>query len=81
MTRDELAHLAQDVATGVYSIRSNTTFRVVVVVTDVDGEFVGVGSNTSHDDVLALLVSATVAMDRVDYPVGVRTVVKRERSR
>lgn len=65
-SRAELAARAQRLATyGASSAPPGT--RIVVIVTDETGEFVGVGSTTGEEDVRAILTCALLAEDRVDH--------------
>lgn len=66
--RDRYAEMAQGFAEHLDREHdlARTGYRVVVVVTPEDGEFVGVGSNTSGEDVQAILACAVLGEDRVD---------------
>ncbi len=68
LSREELMHRAQAFAN--YAARRMPRgSRVVVVATDVSGEWVGVGSNTNPKDIEAILRSALLGADRHDGQV------------
>jgi hypothetical protein len=72
MTRKELAYLAADVAMGVSSFRGRTNLRVVVLVSDDEGEFVGVGANVSGNDARLMIRCTSDRLDSEDYTVPYR---------
>jgi hypothetical protein len=45
-----------------------SSIEVVVVVSTVDGEFVGVSSNVGVDRVESILLAAAIREDHVDHP-------------
>lgn len=59
-----MARVAQEVATAV-TLPSGA--RIVIVITDTEGTFVGVGSNTSVKDTTAILFCALAGADRIDH--------------
>jgi hypothetical protein len=70
MTREEMAAAAQAFADlAVLQIAAGALgARVVVIVTDEEGEYVGVGSTTNPEDTAAIILCAHFAEDRVDHP-------------
>jgi len=56
MTRDELVKTASNIVTNV--AKTNPRIRLVVVVTDMEGSYVGVAGSHGIEDVDALLTSA-----------------------
>lgn len=65
--RDELAERAQAFA-NYAAKRLPAGARVVVAVTDVEGDWVGVGSNTNPHDVEAILRSSLIGADKCSAP-------------
>lgn len=63
MKREEMAQLAQKIADG--AVLPEPGCRVAVVVTDEEGMFVGVGSNTSVEDTRLLLFFAGQGQDPI----------------
>lgn len=63
---EQLARLAKRIAD---EAGAPPGFRVVVVVADANGAFVGVGYNTTAQDCVRLLRCAYHADGRVDYPL------------
>lgn len=59
-----MARVVQDVASAV-TLPSGA--RIVIVITDTEGTFVGVGSNTSTEDATAILFCALAGADRIDH--------------
>lgn len=68
MNRHQLVRMAQRTVDGIPWPKG---FRVVVVVTDASGDYVGVGSNTNSDDVDRILLYALAGADRTDLDVTV----------
>ena len=65
LTRDQLVALAQSLADyGAKRIPRGA--RIVVTVTDAQGEWVGVGSNTHAVDIATILQSALLGADKKD---------------
>lgn len=68
--RGLVAELAQRIATAAEATIAKATparFRVVVIVTDEAGDFVGVGSNTPREDTLAILACAAIPVDHTEH--------------
>jgi predicted sugar kinase len=65
LPRDEAMRRAQAIADAAAKKLPRGT-RIVVAVTDVTGEWVGVGSNTNPKDIEAILRSALLGADRQD---------------
>lgn len=65
--REHLVEIAQRIATS-SGTRVPTGGRIVVIVTDEAGSFVGVGSNTNNDDVGRILRAALFGADRKNHP-------------
>lgn len=63
LPRDQVAHYAQAAANR-EAKKLPFGSRVVVVVTDANGEWVGVGSNTHPKDVEAILRSSLLGADK-----------------
>jgi len=65
LSRDELVSLAQDLATGRQrvNVESLSGLRVVVLVCDQTGDFVGVGMTTHLEDALAMMRCALARED------------------
>lgn len=66
--RARLAKVAGDAAQAA-GAKAPMRSRIVVVVTDFDGKWVGVGHNTDHADCVAILRSALIGPDLV-FHVG-----------
>ena len=70
MSRVELAKGAQwaaDLVAVAMRASGLEPIRVVVILTDTRGDFVGVGSNTSRADTLAIVRCAGEPVDHVDH--------------
>ena len=65
MNRKEMAILAQKTAASVKL--PETGCRVVVIVTDKSGDWIGVGSTTDRSDTEAMIWHALHGLDRVDH--------------
>jgi predicted sugar kinase len=63
LSRDEAMNRAQKIADAAAK-KLPRGVRVVVAVTDVTGEWVGVGSNTNPKDIEAILRSALLGVDK-----------------
>jgi hypothetical protein len=55
MTREELVRIARRAADALETVYAPVRLRVVVIVTDASGDFVGVSSTTSPSDTDAIL--------------------------
>jgi len=62
MSREQLVAIAQALVTNLDG--HEPRLRVVTVVCDEDGEWVGVGTNTTHEDTVAILHSALTGEDK-----------------
>ncbi len=74
--RERLVEVAQRIATRSEKKDVPHGGRIVVIVTDEAGSFVGVGSNTNIVDVENILRSALFGEDRRDHPNAIDTVGK-----
>lgn len=72
--RERLVEIAQRIATRSERESIPHRGRIVVIVTDEAGSFVGVGSNTNNEDVENLLRAALFGADRKDHPNAIDTV-------
>jgi hypothetical protein len=64
MDRREMARIADEIANGA---KLEKGARIVVVITDAEGAFVGVGSNDTVFNAKILLACALQGEDRVDH--------------
>lgn len=78
MKREELALLAHKKA---MEALPQPGLRIVVIVTDVSGEFVGVGTNTDEKDTSAILRCALNGKDRIDHRCEIGTSKRRARGK
>lgn len=67
LTRQQLANLAHQAAYGFGLPSSDLKLRVVVLLTDEAGDWVGVGANTCAGDVETILRAALDAKGRENY--------------
>jgi hypothetical protein len=74
VSRERLVEIAQRVATRAERESVPRGGRIVVIVTDEAGSFVGVGSNTNNKDVENILRAALFGADRRDHPNAIDTV-------